>query len=224
MSEVVQLTAKDGHRLDAYVSRPSDPSVAGLVVVQEIYGVNPHIQALADAYANDGFLVVAPALFDRAERKVQLGYGIEDRQKAIALLRKLKPETALLDIEAALAWLRSEGKTAQTGIVGYCFGGTMAWRSAAQLDPQAAVGYYAGGIGDIAELTPKCPVMLHFGRLDTHIPQSAVEKVHAAHPEVEIFWYDAGHGFNCEERESFDAASAELARARSLAFLQKHLG
>jgi carboxymethylenebutenolidase len=223
MGGTVQLTAKDSHHLDAYVARPAGSLIAGLVVVQEIYGVNSHIRSVADAYAQDGFLVVAPALFDRVERDVQLGYGNEDRQRAIALLRKLKPESALLDIEAALAWVRGDSKIEQAGVVGYCFGGTMAWRSAAQLDPQAAVGYYAGGIGDVADLTPHCPVMLHFGRLDAHIPRSAVEKVHTAHPEVEIHWYDAGHGFNCEARESYDAAAAELARSRSLEFLKKNL-
>jgi carboxymethylenebutenolidase len=223
VSETISLKAKDGHELAAYVARPAETAIAGLVVVQEIYGVNPHIRSVADGYAKDGFLVIAPALFDRIKRDVQLTYDADDQKRAMGFLRKLTPETALLDIEAALSWVREDSGKPQAGVIGYCFGGNMAWRSAALLDPQVAVGYYAGGIGDVADLEPQCPVMLHFGRKDTHIPAESVEKVHAAHPEVQIYWYDAEHAFNCEPRESFDEVSAKLARTRSLKFLMTHL-
>ena len=223
MSETVQLKAQDGHVLDGYLARPQGDAVGGLVVVQEVFGVNAHIRNVADGYAADGFLVVAPALFDRVERQVELSYEGADMQRAMSLAKQLKPEQAILDVSAALNYVRHQsGKKA--GVIGYCYGGLIAWLSATRLTPDAAVGYYAGRIGDFAGETPRAPVMLHFGKKDTHIPREQVEAVHTAHPEVEIFWYDAGHGFNSEPRASYDAASATLARERSLEFLRQHVG
>ena len=222
MHEPVKLKAGDGHELDAYLARPSGDVLAALVVVQEAFGVNRHIRSVADGYARDGFLAIAPALFDRVERGVDLGYEGEDREKGIALARQLKPEDALKDIAAAMEYLRRQsGK--KCGVIGYCLGGTMAWLSATRLDPDAAVGYYAGRIGQYADETPRCPVMLHFGKLDKHIPKDEVDKVGSAHPEVEIFWYDADHGFNCDVRSAYNPDAATLARERSLAFLKTNL-
>jgi carboxymethylenebutenolidase len=223
MSETVIVKASDGHELDVYVARPEGEPIAGLVVVQEIFGVNRHIRSVADGYAKDGFLVAAPALFDRVEKGVELAYDGPDAQKGMALLQKMDISKALADVDAALGFVRREtGKKA--GVIGYCFGGLLAWLSAARLHPDAAVGYYAGRIGDFAAETPKTPVQLHFGKLDTHIPAEQVEKVHAAHPQVEINWYDgAGHGFNCDMRGSYNAEASALARTRALAFLKKHL-
>ena len=218
----VTLKAADGHELSAYVARPHGEPVAGLVVVQEIFGVNPHIRSVADGYASDGFLTVAPALFDRVQRGVELSYDGPDMQTALALMPKLDPEKSLLDISAAMDFAASStGK--KVGVIGYCFGGTMAWLASTRLHPSAVVGYYGGRIANYAAETPTAPVMLHFGRQDAHIPAADVEKVQAAHPEVEIFWYDAGHGFNCDARASFEPVSAFLARERSLEFLRKHL-
>ncbi|MGA2961531.1 MAG: dienelactone hydrolase family protein [Candidatus Korobacteraceae bacterium] len=222
MSEYVTLKATDGHELSAYVARPKSEPVAGLVVVQEIFGVNAHIRSVADGYAKDGFLAVAPALFDRVERGVQLGYDGADMQTALSLMAKLDPAKALTDIAAAMEFAGSVTGN-KTGVIGYCFGGTMAWLAATRLHPAAAVGYYAGRIGNYADETPTAPVMLHFGRQDAHIPAEEVEKVHAAHPEVEIYWYDAGHGFNCDARGSYNPEAAHEARERSLRFLKKHL-
>ncbi|WP_263353028.1 dienelactone hydrolase family protein [Acidicapsa acidisoli] len=222
MSEYVMLKAADGFELNAYVARPEGEPIAGLVVVQEIFGINPHIRSVADGYAKDGFLAIAPALFDRIERGVELGYEGADRQRAMTFVPKLNPDKSLEDIAAAIEFLRAEtGK--KVGVIGYCFGGTMAWLSTTRLHPAVAVGYYGGHIGNYAAETPVAPVMLHFGKLDTHIPASVAEQVKAAHPEVEIFWYDAGHGFNCDARDSYNAAAAQEARARSLSFLTKHL-
>jgi carboxymethylenebutenolidase len=223
MGETVILKAGDGHRLDAYVARPTSKPIAGLVVIQEIFGVNRHIRSIADSYAKDGFLAVAPALFDRVEKGVDLTYEGQDAQKAMTLMQKIDISTALADIDAALAYARLEsGKNA--GVIGYCLGGLLAWLSATRLNPSVAVGYYAGRIGNFAEENPKAPVQLHFGKLDTHIPAEQVEKVHAAHPEVEIRWYDgAGHGFNCDMRASYNAQASSLARGRALAFLKAHL-
>ncbi len=223
MSETVKLTASDGHQLDAYVARPSGNPIAGLVVIQEIFGVNQHIRSVADSYASDGFLAVAPALFDRVERNVELPYDGPEAQRGMAIRQKLDIAKSVEDIDAALAYVRRHtGKKA--GVIGYCFGGLLAWLSATRLNPDVAVGYYAGGIGNFATETPHAPVQLHFGKLDTHIPAEQVNKVQAAHPQVEIHWYEnAGHGFNCDMRASYNAEAAALARTRALAFLKKHL-
>jgi carboxymethylenebutenolidase len=223
MGETVIAKATDGHELDLYVARPKGEPIAGLVVIQEIFGVNRHIRSVSDGYARDGFLVAAPALFDRVEKGVDLTYEGADAQKGMALMQKIDLDEALVDVNAALTYVREEtGK--KSGVIGYCLGGLLAWLSAARLHPDAAVGYYAGRIGNYAAETPKVPVELHFGKLDTHIPAEQVEKVHVAHPDVEIHWYDgAGHGFNCDMRASYNPEASALARKRALAFLKKHL-
>lgn len=222
MSEFVNLRASDGNELSAYVARPAGEPLAALIVVQEIFGVNAHIRSVADGYAKDGFLAVAPALFDRIEKGVELGYEGADMQRAMSFIPKLDVDKAVADTAAAVEYAKKEtGK--KVGVIGYCFGGTIAWLAATRLNVDAAVGYYGGRIGNYAAENPSCPVMLHFGKQDTHIPAEDVEKVHAAHPEVEIYWYDAGHGFNCTPRASYSPDAAKLARERSLGFLKKHL-
>jgi len=222
MSETVRFKASDGHELDAYVSEPGGEPVAGLVVIQEAFGVNRHIRSVADGYAKDGFLAVAPALFDRIQRGVELGYDPADLQKGIALARQSKPAHAVMDVAAALEYLQKQA-TRKCGVIGYCFGGTMAWLAATRLDPDAAVGYYGGQIAHFGQENPRCPVMLHFGTLDKHIPKEDIDWVQAAHPDVEIFWYEADHGFNCDARAAYDAEAARQARDRSLGFLKKRL-
>lgn len=223
MSETVKLKAADGFEYDAYVARPAGAPIAGLIVIQEVFGVNKHIRSIADGYARDGFLAVAPALFDRFERGVELTYDGPDAQRGMALMQKLDMSKCLEDIDATLAYVRQQtGKKA--GVIGYCLGGLLAWLSATRLTPDAAVGYYAGRIGNYASETPKAPVQLHFGKLDTHIPAEQVEQVHAAHPEVEIHCYEnADHGFNCDMRSSYNAEASSLARTCALAFLEQHL-
>lgn len=222
MGDYVTLNAEDGHKLTAYVARPEGKPIAGLVVVQEIFGVNAHIRSVADGYAKDGFLAVVPALFDRFQPGIELGYEGADLQAAMRFVPLLDMEKSLADVAAAVEFAGSAtGK--KVGVIGYCLGGTLAWLAATRLHPAAAVGYYAGRIGNYAGETPAAPVMLHFGKQDKHIPADEVAKVHAAHPEVEIFWYDAGHGFNCNPRPSYNADAAAQARERSLSFLRKHL-
>jgi len=221
MSEYVTLVAADGHELNAYVARPEGEPLAGLVVVQEIFGVNAHIRSVADGYAKDGFLAVAPALFDRFERGVELGYAPADRQRAMSFLPKLDAEKSLADASAAIDFAATAtGK--KVGVVGYCYGGTIAWLAATRRGVPA-VGYYGGHISKFAGEPLSAPVILHFGKQDTHIPAEDVEKIHAAHPEVKIFWYDAGHGFNRDVDASYNSEAARLARARSLEFLKQHL-
>ena len=227
MSEWVQLKAADGHELSAYIAKPEGKPLGALVVIQEIFGVNAHIRSVADGYAKDGFLVIAPALFDRIEKGVELKYEGEDMQKAVGFYQKLNPETALLDVAAAFKHIKADDY--KVGVIGYCYGGFMSWLSATRgpsvrMAPACAVGYYAGGIGNVATEQPSCPVLLNFGGKDSHIGPEQIEAVRTAHPDVEIFIYDeAEHGFNCDARSSYNPEAAKLARQRSLAFLKAHI-
>ena len=223
MGEIVRLKASDGHELDGYVARPEGEPLAGLVVVQEIFGVNAHIRSVTDGWAKDGFLAVAPALFDRVERGVDLGYSGADMEKSRSFFPKLDMEKSVMDTAAALEWVRQQtGK--KCGVIGYCFGGSIAWIASARLHADAAVGYYGGFIAKMVGEQPECPVMLHFGKLDKHIPQTDVDAIEQAHPEVQVFRYEADHGFNCDARASYNAAASEVARERSLEFLKEQLG
>jgi carboxymethylenebutenolidase len=223
MGDHVKLQASDGHEFDAYVARPAGQPIAGLVVVQEAFGVNSHIRSVTDGWAADGFLAVAPALFDRVERGVDLTYSQEDMQKGMAIIRLGNTDDRVKDLAAALDYARkTTGRKA--GVIGYCLGGSMAWLAVTRLNPDAAVGYYGGQIITYAGEAPKAPLMLHFGLQDNHIPKAEIDsKVAAAHPEVPIFWYHAGHGFNCNDRATYNPDAANLARQRSLEFLRKHL-
>jgi len=222
MSEFASLHASDGHPFKAYVSRPSAAPFAALVVIQEIFGVNAHIRSVADSFADDGFLAVAPALFDRIQPDLELGYDGADLQAAMSLIPRIDAEKAVLDVAASIAFAQKYSGE-KVGVVGYCYGGSVAWLAATRLHPSASVGYYGGQIGKYAAEKPHCPVMLHFGRQDTHIPPAVAEAVHRANPDVEIHWYDAGHAFNCDARASYNAPAAKLARQRTLAFLKRNL-
>ncbi|MFT4114291.1 dienelactone hydrolase family protein [Silvibacterium sp.] len=222
MGEFVTLKASDGHALGAYVARPEGEPIAGLVIIQEIFGVNQHIRNVTDQYAKAGFLAVAPALFDRVERGVELKYDGSDREKALSFMPKIGIEAMNLDTDAAVAYARAETQK-KTGIVGYCLGGSIAWLAAVRGTVDAAVGYYGGMIAKSADAVLKAPVILHFGSKDDHIPEEQRAKIAAAHPEVPIYLYEAGHGFNCDQKPSFEPRSAALARERSLAFLKEHL-
>lgn len=223
MSEWVKLKAQDGHELSAYVARPDGKAIGSLVLVQEIYGVNAHIRSVCDGYAKDGFVVIAPALFDRFERDVELGYDPEGQKRAFEFYAQLKPEPTLMDVAAAYEFVQKEGKG--IGVIGYCFGGLTAWWTATrgetyEMQPSCCVGYYAGGVGKFADEEPSCPVMLHFGADDDHIGKDQVEAVRNAHPEVEIFVYEGvGHAFNRDGYSSYNSDAAKLARTRTLAFL-----
>lgn len=221
MAEMVQLHAKDGHTLDAYAAQAGLPTSAGLVIVQEIFGVSAHIRGVAERYAEDGFVTIAPALFDRIERGVELRDEGEDRERGVALLQKFDIERAVDDIAAAVEWLRGFG--VKVGVVGYCLGGTLAWLSAARLPIDAAVGYYGGRIAQYLDERPKVPIILHFGEHDQHIPESEIDPIRKKHREVPIFTYPAGHAFNRDGSMGYDASSATRARARTLEFLREHL-
>jgi carboxymethylenebutenolidase len=218
---MMELTAADGHRLQAYESVPSGAARGGVVVVQEIFGVNDHIRRVADGYAADGYRVIAPALFDRVRPGIELGYSDADIAEGRKIRGQLSFDQALADVEAARKALGDRN----IGIVGYCWGGTVTWLAAARIAGfAAAASYYGGGIGQFAAEHPRCPTQCHFGEKDHAIPMSEVAAVRAANPGVEVYTYPAGHGFNCDARASFDAAAAKLARDRTLAFFRKHLG
>lgn len=220
MGEFITLTAADGHRLQAWQSGAGGP---GLVVIQEIFGVNNHIRHTADRFAAEGFTVLAPALFDRVEAGIELGYAEEDIERGREIRSKVSLDEALRDIAAAVGSLKSGDR--KTGVVGYCWGGSLAWAAATRLEGlDAAVGYYGGEVAKMADERPRCPVMLHFGEKDHAIPMSDVQKVKKAHPDLPVFTYPAGHGFSCDERGSFDPESHARALSRTLPFLHRHLG
>ena len=222
MGNWVQLNAADGFTLSAYRAEPEGVPRGALVVAQEIFGVNSHIRSVCDSYAADGYVAIAPALFDRYERGVDIGYTPPDIARGRDLKALAKADAALLDVTAACVSVATAGKV---GVIGYCWGGYIAWIAAARLPGFAcAVPYYGGGMTDAIMEQPQCPVMAHFGERDTMIPVTGVKALAAAHPAAQVFVYSADHGFNCDQRGSFDAVSAKLARERTLAFLRQHLG
>jgi carboxymethylenebutenolidase len=227
MSEWVKVTASDGFELSAYVARPQGEPIGAIVVVQEIFGVNKSIQAVADSYAKDGFLAVAPAVMDRIEPGLNLGYGEADLKKAFALYPKLNPDDSLKDVAAAFKY--AKGIVGSVGVLGFCYGGLMSWLSAVRgsreaFEPACTVCYYPGGVGRFAAEETSCPVMIHFGGADDHIGQDQIDAVRNAHSEVEIFVYEgAAHAFANPDRPSYKADAEKLARERSLKFLKTHI-
>ena len=218
-TDTVELKAVDGHRLEACRVRPAGKVRGGIVVVQEIFGLNGHIRAVAEEYGRQGYLAVAPALFDRVERKADIAYA--DPAAGRALRERMKTEQTLLDLKAAIDVAATAGKV---GMVGYCWGGMLTYIAACHLALAAGVAYYGGGLTRFLDRTPKCPVMFHFGEQDAHIPLTDVEQVKKAYPLGHYYLYPAGHGFNCSERSSYEPQSARLALERSLDFLHRHVG
>ena len=225
-SSTTTLTAADGFEFSAYVAEPSGTPRGAVVVIQEIFGVNSHIRSVADTYAAQGYLAVAPQTFARVEKDVDLGYSGPDMQEGVRLkaaVEALPAPGVMQDLQAAVTYAAQAGKV---GIVGYCYGGLLVWRAAAQVQGlSAAAEYYGGGATTEAEIArePQVPVIAHFGDKDGHISVDSVEALKAAHPEVTVHRYDADHGFNCDQRGSYDAAAAKLALERTLAFFEKHL-
>ncbi|HEY4067226.1 MAG TPA: dienelactone hydrolase family protein [Burkholderiaceae bacterium] len=226
-SSSVTLTAADGFKSFAYVSEPSGKPKGAIVVLQEIFGVNSHIRAVADGYAAAGYFAIAPSTFDRSERNIQLGYQPDDMTQGVRLkaaIEALPAPGVLQDIQAAVDHAAKAGKV---GIVGYCWGGLLVWRSAEQVRGlSAAVAYYGGGmtVGGEPARQPAVPTMAHFGDEDAHISVESVKALEKAHPEVEVHLYAANHGFNCDQRGSYNAGAAATALERSLYHFGKHLG
>ncbi len=229
MGQTTLLVAADGFEFPAYVAMPAGQPRGAVVVVQEIFGVNSHIRSVADGYALDGYVAVAPATFHRVQAGVELGYADADMQAGFALktaVEALPAPGVLQDIEAAVnhAAALCAGKVA---VLGYCWGGLLAWRSACRLQGlSAAIPYYGGGMTTEAEAArvPLCPVLVHFGEQDRWIPLDSVEAFRQRQPGVLVHVYPAHHGFNCDQRSAYDATATRLARERTLAFLAQHVG
>jgi carboxymethylenebutenolidase len=222
MGRTIDLKAADGHALKAYLAEPTGRPRGAVVVVQEIFGVNSHIRSVADGYAADGYLAIAPAMFDRARRGVESGYTQDEIQAGVALMQSVSWDAAMSDASAAAEAVAHAGKV---GMVGYCWGGAVTWLAAARVRGlAAAVPYYGGAIPSLNGERPKCPTMLHFGETDASIPLNQARAVAKSHPDATVHFYAAGHGFNCDQRASYNAAAAKLARERTLAFFRKHVG
>lgn len=223
MGHFIKLTGADDVTIDAWRAEPAGKPKGGLVVLQEIFGVNAHIRSVADRFAAAGYLAIAPALFDRVQPGVEIAYDPADFAKGLDLLARTPRAGTMLDILAAMG---VAGEAGRVGIVGFCWGGTLAYFSAAHLPGlSAAVGYYGGGIAKALPVKPKIPFMLHFGEMDASIPGSDVENVRATNPGAPVFTYaTAGHAFNRDGNVAYDAPSATLAMQRTLAFLGEKLG
>lgn len=226
MGSFTDLKAADGFTFPAYISQPAGRPKAGLVVLQEIFGVNSHIRSVADRFAAEGYFVVAPATFHRVKQGVDIGYdkaAMDEGSALKAQVEALPPPGVLQDVEAAIRHAAQAGKV---GITGFCWGGLLTWRAACTAGGlSAAVPYYGGGMTTDKEIArkPLCPVLAHFGSRDKYISLESVEAFRQAHPEVEVHVYEADHGFNCDQRGSYDEASAKLAWQRTTAFLGRHL-
>lgn len=222
MGKTIRLTAGDGHELDAYQADPDGAPKGAIVIIQEIFGVNSHIRSVCDGYAADGYVAIAPALFDRVERGIELGYVEPDMSRGREIRGKLSWDGALADVKAAADAVKSAGKVA---VVGYCYGGSVAWLTATRLDVDAVVSYYGGNVADFAEEQAKCPVIMHIGDQDNSIDAGKIETIKNAQPDIPVYVYrGAGHGFNCDQRGSYHEESAKVARGRSLEFLAEHIG
>lgn len=222
MGNIVRLTAKDGHEFGAYRADHEGTRKGGLVLIQEIFGVTPHIQALCDSFAAEGYDVLAPAIFDRIERDASFGYSQEEIDESVKLAGQSGVEAPMLDIQACVDALVADGPVA---ITGFCYGGSLTWMAAAHVSGLAcAVGYYGRLIPDHLDVTLGCPTMLHFGSRDTSIPLDRVRETAEAYGEVKVHIYRAEHGF-CSDREAnYDEAACTLARERTLAFFAAHMG
>jgi carboxymethylenebutenolidase len=221
MGEMVSLTAGDGHEFAAYRASPKGKARGGLVVIQEIFGVNGHIREVVDGFAADGYDTIAPALFDRKERGVELGYDTDGVAAGRALRMSVGWDGPVADIAAAGEAVSEAGKV---GIIGYCWGGSLVWLAAARLELSCAVAFYGGQISQFRGEPPQCPIELHFGENDAGIPPENRALIAEWQPHVPIHLYPAGHGFTCDHRPDYHAESSALGRDRSLAMFAEHIG
>jgi carboxymethylenebutenolidase len=217
----LQLRAVDGHTFSAYLVKPEGVTRGAVVVIQEIFGVTGHIERVAEQYAAQGYLAIAPALFDRQERGVNLPYDQVGITKGVSLMNNVDRAGLIADLNATIDAVSHAGAV---GMVGFCWGGAVTYIAACRTNIAAAVAYYGGGIVNMLDETPRCPTLFHFGDRDAHIPLADVERIRAAFPQGEYHIYAADHGFNCTDRSSYDAAAAHVAFGRTLAFFRNHLG
>lgn len=218
---MIELTAGDGHTFSAYRADPAGAPKGAVLVLQEVFGVNPHIRKIVDSYAAKGYVAIAPSLFDRVKSGVELGYDEDSLAAGLSLMQQVGVERTLGDIQATVDAVKGAGKVA---VVGYCWGGYLAYVSANRVNGIAcAVGYYGGGIENDHREKRKIPTLLHFGENDPLIPFEEVTQFRAYRPEVSAFAYPAGHGFNCDERDSYDAEAAQKALERTLFWISQYV-
>jgi carboxymethylenebutenolidase len=223
MGQALELTADDGHRFAAYRADAAGKPKGGIVVIQEIFGVNKHIREVADGFARDGYLALAPNLYDRSSKRgVDLGYTPEDIAEGRQYREQFSWDDSMRDLRAVVALLKAEGL--KVGSVGYCWGGTMSYLAGTRLPVDGAVVYYGGQIIPYVNERARCPLLMHFGARDKSIPLSDVELIRAAHPEATVHVYQADHGFNCDHRGQYNEAAAAQARQRTMEFFARCLG
>ena len=228
MGQFIHLKALDGFAVPAYLAQPAGIAKGAVVVIQEIFGVNSHIQVVTDRFAAQGYLAIAPAMFERVTPGVNLGYQPDDMTAGMGLkaaATDLPNPGVMQDIQAAIDYA-AQHSGGKVGVIGFCWGGLLTWQSACTLNGiSAAVPYYGGGMTAASEVArqPKCPVMAHFGEKDGYIPMDGVQAFAVAHPDVTVHTYDADHGFNCDQRGSYNQAAADKARERTLAFFADKL-
>ena len=218
-----KMKMSDGAQVGVYRVQPSGARRGGLVLIQEIFGVTEHIMELCDGYAADGYEVLGPALYDREHPNFQATYSPEDIQLGIKLARAEHPfDLSIKDAQTCIDDLKQRG---HVFITGYCYGGSVTWAAAGRCTGlSAASSYYGGNIGTMIDLNPKCPTICHFGEKDHGIPMEVVHKVEAAHPDVKVYVYPAGHGFNSDRRTDYDEASAKLAKQRTVELFRANGG
>jgi carboxymethylenebutenolidase len=220
MGEFTTIMARDGHEFQAWLAAAPGRPRGAVLVIQEIFGVNSHIRTVTDQFAAAGYTAIAPSLFDRVRRGIELGYTPADMQEGSGYVKQLDPEATRRDLAAALAVVKHSGRA---GAVGYCWGGSLAYLAAGQLPLACAVVYY-GRVVSYLDQKPRCPVMYHYGSEDKSIPPADVERIRAAFPQAPLYTYDgAGHGFNCEQRATYDPQAAALARTRTLEFFARYV-
>ncbi len=221
MAERITLTATDNHQLDAWRADPGGPAKGGMIILQAIFGMTPHLGKVCDMYAADGYAAIAPALYDREGKNLVFGYDKDGMAAGIAQREHLREDTVLADIKACETALRPSGKVA---VSGFCTGGTWAWITAARGDVDAAVIFYGSNVHDYRDLTPGCPTLLHYGDRDIVVPIDEVEDIRAAYPDLPLHIYEGqGHAFFNPDQAGYDAEAAGLAFARTLEFLGLHL-
>ena len=218
--QTIELTSGNGAVIDCYHVEPSGARKGGLVLIMEIFGVTNHIKEMCDRFADDGYEVLSPALYDRQEKNFEVGYATDDIELALKLRAKNTYENTVLDSQMCIDYLKGKGAVF---ITGYCYGGTVVWLAACRCTSlAAAAGYYGGAIKDFINEKPGCPVILHFGEHDKSIPMDDVQRIKQAHPDVPIYIYDAGHGFNSDRRADYNEAAASLGRERTLTLFAAH--
>lgn len=220
---MVKLTASDGHQMDAHIARPSGTPRGGVVVVQEMYGVNDYLRTVCEFYAANGYVAIAPSLYDRRQPNLIFDYTTEDHDRAQHVYKNWHFELALTDMDAARDAIASAGRV---GVVGFCWGGTLAWLAACRRDYACAVAYYGSMMPDLAAEQPRCPVIAHIGDKDTTLPPNRIADFQAAQPQVPVYLYaGAQHGFdNPDRKPRYDARAHQEARERTLAFFAAHIG